>query len=178
MKQIILTLCVFIVFITSVYAGELYKCIDSNGNPIVTSAPQDGMTNCVLKDSDEDSSSRKNITSQKGTIKNSNRGINSRCDSVSSNMNNARIYLNQAANRKSSELEKGKEDVGKAITFLNEAETMSGLCECPSLSAEISNAAHYAQQASIVDSVSQFSDLLTKAIHAFNNSQEAFKLCR
>ena len=174
MKQIILTLCVFIVVITSAYAEELYKCIDSKGHPIITSAPQDGLTNCVLKDSDEDSSSRKNISSQKGTSKN--RGVNSQCDKVSSNMNNARMYLNQAANGK--DLEKGKEDVGQAITFLNEAETMSGLCECPSLSAEIANAAQYAQQANSANSVSQFSDLLTKAIRAFNNALEAFKLCR
>ena len=116
MKQIILTLCVFIAFITSAYAEQLYKCIDRNGNPIITSAPQDGMTNCVLKDSDEDSSPGKNITSQKGTGKNSNRGVNSQCDSVSSNMNNARIYLNQALIEKP-ELEEGKEDVGKAIDF-------------------------------------------------------------
>jgi hypothetical protein len=172
MKIIVLTLCVFIVIITSAYAEQLYKCIDSNGNPIITSTPQDGMTNCVLKDSDEDSS-RKNIKSQ-----NSNRGVNSQCDLVSSNMNNARIYLNQASNRKYSELEEGKEDVRKAIDFLNEAEMISSYCQCPSLSKEISNAAQYARQASDENSVSQFSDSLTKAIRAFNNSLEAFKLCR
>ena len=87
------------------------------------------------------------------------------------------VYLNQAASGK--DLEKGKGDVGQAITYLNEAETMSGLCECPSLSAEIANAAQYAQQAnSGAYSVSQISDLLTKAIRAFNNALEAFKLCR
>jgi hypothetical protein len=153
----------------------LYKCIDNNGNSIVTDSPQDGMTNCVLKDSDEDSSK---ITSQKGTSKNSNRGVNSQCDLVSSNMNNARTYLNQASNRKYSELEEGKEDVRKAIDFLNEAEKMSSYCQCSSLSNEISNAAQYARSASNEDSVSQFSDSLTKAIRAFNNSLEAFNLCR
>jgi hypothetical protein len=175
MKIIIATLCVFIAFMPSTYAGELYKCIDSKGHPIITNAPQDGMTNCVPEGSDEDTSP-KNITSQKGTGKNSDRRANSRCDSVSSNMNNARIYLNQAANGKV--LEKGKEDVGQAITFLNEAETMSGLCECPSLSAEIAYAAQYAQQANSANSANQFSDLLTKAIRAFNNASEAFKHCR
>jgi hypothetical protein len=176
MKIIIITLCVFIAFIPYAYAGELYKCIDSKGNPIITNAPQDGMTNCVPEGADEDSSPKNNITSQKGTGKNSYRRANSRCDSVSSNMNNARIYLNQAANGR--DLEKGKEDVGQAITFLNEAETMSGLCECPSSSAEIAYAAQYAQQANSANSVSQFSDLLTKAIRAFNNALEAFKRCR
>ena len=176
MKKIILTLCVCIAFMPSAYAGELYKCIDNKGNPIITNAPQDGMINCVPEGSDEDSSPKNDITSQKGTGKSIYRRANSRCDSVSSNMNNARIYLNQAANGK--DLEKGKEDVGQAITFLNEAQTMSGLCECPSLRTEISMAAQYAQQANSAYSVSQFSDLLTKAIRAFNNALEAFKLCR
>jgi hypothetical protein len=54
MKQIILTLCVVFVFITSANAGEMYSCIDRNGNAIVTDSPQDGMTNCVLKDSYRD----------------------------------------------------------------------------------------------------------------------------
>ena len=51
MKQIVLTLCVFFAFINSTYAGELYNCIDSDGNAIVTDSPQDGMKNCVLNDS-------------------------------------------------------------------------------------------------------------------------------
>ena len=51
MKQIILTLCIFFAFIVSTYAGEMYDCTDANGNAIVTDSPQDGMKNCVLKDS-------------------------------------------------------------------------------------------------------------------------------
>jgi hypothetical protein len=172
MKQIILTLCVFIVVITSAYAEELYKCNDSKGSPIITSAPQDGMTDCVLKDSDEDSKTRKNKETGKSRV------VNAQCDAVSSNMNNARTYLNQASNRKTSELEAGKEDVRKAIDFLSEAEKMSSYCPCPSLSEQISDATQFAQRASCETSVSQFSDSLTKTIRAFNNSQEAFKLCR
>jgi hypothetical protein len=176
MKKIILTLCVLIAFTPAAYAGELYKCIDNKGNPIITNAPQDGMTNCVPEGADEDSSPKNDITSQKGTGKISSQRADSRCDSVSSNMNNARTYLNQAAS--GTDLEKGKEDVGQAITSLNEAITMSGLCDCPSLSREISMAAQYARQANSASSVSQFSDLLTQAIRAFNNASEAFKLCR
>jgi hypothetical protein len=51
MKQIILTLCVFFAFTNSTYAGEIYVCIDRDGNSIVTYNPQDGMKNCVLSDS-------------------------------------------------------------------------------------------------------------------------------
>ena len=69
MKIIIFTLCVFIAFMPSAYAGELYKCIDSKGNPIITGAPQDGITNCAPEISDEDSSPKNNITYQKGTGK-------------------------------------------------------------------------------------------------------------
>jgi hypothetical protein len=52
MKRIIFTLCVFFALAVSVNAGELYLCIDRDGNSIVTDNPQDEMKNCVLKDSD------------------------------------------------------------------------------------------------------------------------------
>ena len=51
MKRILLTLCVFIAFTTFANAGELYICIDRDGNSIITDIPQDGMRNCILKDS-------------------------------------------------------------------------------------------------------------------------------
>jgi hypothetical protein len=51
MKQIVLTLCVFFAFITSAYSGDLYKCIDRDGNIIVTDRIQDGMKKCVLMES-------------------------------------------------------------------------------------------------------------------------------
>jgi hypothetical protein len=51
MRRIVLTLCIFFAFITSIYAEEIYNCIDRNGNAIITDIPQDGMENCVLKDS-------------------------------------------------------------------------------------------------------------------------------
>ena len=51
MKQIVFTLCVFLALVISVNAGELYICIDRDGNSIVTDSPKDGMKNCVLNDS-------------------------------------------------------------------------------------------------------------------------------
>lgn len=54
MKRIFFILCVFSIFLTSVYAGDIYTCIDRNGNTVMTSSPQDGMRNCALKDSSED----------------------------------------------------------------------------------------------------------------------------
>jgi len=51
MKQIVFTLCVFLALVIYVNAGELYICIDRDGNSIVTDSPKDGMKNCVLNDS-------------------------------------------------------------------------------------------------------------------------------
>jgi hypothetical protein len=54
MKRIIIVMFIFFslfIFFTSANAGELYNCIDSDGNKIVTDSPQDGMKDCVLKDS-------------------------------------------------------------------------------------------------------------------------------
>ena len=54
MNRIFIILCIFFAFITFANAGEMYRCIDRDGNPIVTSSPQDGMKNCVLDNSRED----------------------------------------------------------------------------------------------------------------------------
>lgn len=68
MKRIVLTLCVFFAFITSTHAGELYNCIDRDGNAIVTDMPQDGMKNCVLKDSYRKSSPEEPTNEKEKTI--------------------------------------------------------------------------------------------------------------
>jgi hypothetical protein len=156
---------------------ELYSCTDRDGNKIVTSAPQDGMTDCVLKDSDEDTTPKKSIPkSQKGsTIK---RSSNPQCDSVSGIMNNARQYLNQAAQRSTSEMEAGKEDVKQALPYLEEAETVSQNCNCQPFTSHIATSAQFARQAIYVNVVSIFSDYLTRSIQAFNAAGEAFKECR
>jgi hypothetical protein len=68
MKQIfILSLCVFFALIISANAGELYHCIDLNGNSIITDTPQDGMTKCVLKDSYEDPTTQQRAQQQRET---------------------------------------------------------------------------------------------------------------
>jgi hypothetical protein len=68
MKRILLTLCIFIAFITCANAGELYICTDRDGNTVMTSRPQDGMTNCALKDSYGKSSQEKPTTEKEKTI--------------------------------------------------------------------------------------------------------------
>lgn len=68
MKLIILNLCFFIPFLNFANAGELYNCIDRDGNSIVTDNPQDGMKNCALKDSYSEPSSEKPKNEKKETI--------------------------------------------------------------------------------------------------------------
>jgi hypothetical protein len=54
MKKIFFILSIILIFASPLFAGELYSCKDRQGNSIVTSAPQDGMTDCTLKDSYEE----------------------------------------------------------------------------------------------------------------------------
>jgi RNA polymerase subunit RPABC4/transcription elongation factor Spt4 len=51
---LIITIILAIIVSQCAHAGELYSCTDRNGNSIVTDSPQDGMTNCTLKDSYDD----------------------------------------------------------------------------------------------------------------------------
>lgn len=53
MKRLFFILFFLFSFTITAYSGELYACLD-HGKTIVTSAPQDGMTNCVLKDAYDD----------------------------------------------------------------------------------------------------------------------------
>jgi hypothetical protein len=50
-KRIISALFVFFALVVSANAGDFYLCIDRNGNSIATDSPQDGMRDCVLKES-------------------------------------------------------------------------------------------------------------------------------
>jgi len=179
MNKIIFSIITISLLIFAVPAGatELYSCTDRDGSQIVTSTPQDGMTNCVLKDSDEDVAPKNSVPqSQKGTtIK---RASNPQCDSVSSIMNNARQYLNRAAQRRTSEIEAGKEDLKQALQYLEEAETVSQKCKCQPFTSHIATSAQFARQAIYVNVVSIFSDYLTRSIQAFNDASEAFKECR
>lgn len=178
MKRIFFILCIWIACLTTAHAGEMYNCIDRNGNGIITDQPQDGMKNCVSTGSDDVSSSTNNRTSQRDTYKDNYKETNSPCGLVADNMNNALKYLNQAATRSTSELDEGKEDVKKAADFLLEAQRKSSDCQCSSLGDEIYRAAQSALFAVNENSVERFSKLLTDAIRSFNKAQEAYKLCR
>lgn len=53
MKQIFLIICIPFVFLTTTNAEEFFNCIDSNGNTVISSFPQDGMK-CVKRGSNEE----------------------------------------------------------------------------------------------------------------------------
>lgn len=50
MKKIFFIIGIVLILTSPLFA-ELYSCKDSKGNAIVTSSPQDGMTDCMIKDS-------------------------------------------------------------------------------------------------------------------------------
>ena len=53
MKQILFILCVFFAFTSSAYSTEYYKCVDSKGNAVLTTNPQQGMK-CDTKEEDSE----------------------------------------------------------------------------------------------------------------------------
>lgn len=68
MKRMIFTLCMFFVLVNSTYAGELYRCIDHKGNYVFTDSPQEGMKDCVLKESYEKSLPEEVKVEKKGIL--------------------------------------------------------------------------------------------------------------
>lgn len=50
MRKIVLMLFFLLALASTTFAATLYTCTDLDGNPIITSNPQDGMTKCVPKD--------------------------------------------------------------------------------------------------------------------------------
>lgn len=68
MRIIMLTLCFFAALSISANAMEMYRCLDRDGNIIITSAPQDWMTNCKLKESSDDSAEKEGGQKQNSPI--------------------------------------------------------------------------------------------------------------
>jgi len=72
MKRIFVAMFIFFslfIFFTSTNAMQLYKCIDRDNNIVITDSPQDGMKDCVLKDSSDDPSPRESAQQQKKSYK-------------------------------------------------------------------------------------------------------------
>jgi len=65
MKHILLILGVFIAIITTAHAGELYSCVDRDGNTMITDTPQPGMK-CELRDRLEEPAAK--VESQKEKV--------------------------------------------------------------------------------------------------------------
>jgi hypothetical protein len=72
MKRIFAAIFIFsslFFFLTMASAGDLYNCVDRNGNKVTTDSPQDGMTDCVLKESSDDSAQEERSASQRKSYK-------------------------------------------------------------------------------------------------------------
>ncbi len=70
MKKMIFMFCSLFVLISTAFAGTLYTCTDLNGNLIITSNPQDGMTKCVPKDFSGDMTLQKKAQLQSQGLQN------------------------------------------------------------------------------------------------------------
>jgi hypothetical protein len=72
MKRILIDLLIcfsFLIPFASANAENLFICIDPEGNKMITSSPQDGMNDCVLKDSYSDDSPKERAQQQKKSQK-------------------------------------------------------------------------------------------------------------
>jgi hypothetical protein len=68
MNRIFIARCMVLTVSTVAHSGNIYSCVDRDGNPVVTSFPQDGMKDCVLKDSFEDQSPQKTEIENKNSM--------------------------------------------------------------------------------------------------------------
>jgi hypothetical protein len=64
MKRIFIISCVFFALLTTANAGEMYRCVDRDGNSILSSYPLDGMK-CVLRGSYRDPSPKERAQEQR-----------------------------------------------------------------------------------------------------------------
>jgi hypothetical protein len=67
-KLLFITLSIIFAFTTLAQAGEIYKCIDHHGKPIITSSPQDGMK-CELRESFEEDAGKGAAEEEKAVTK-------------------------------------------------------------------------------------------------------------
>jgi uncharacterized membrane protein len=56
---------ILFIFVSSIYAGEFYNCIDRNGNTILTNNPQSGMKKCKFKESYKDPTPQERVKEQR-----------------------------------------------------------------------------------------------------------------
>jgi hypothetical protein len=98
MRIIMLALCFFAALSTSANAAEIYHCQDSNGNVIITSAPQDWMNNCKLTNSSDDSSAEEGGQKQNSPVASDRRSsqtddkLRRRCAKLNDYRKEARTY--------------------------------------------------------------------------------------
>lgn len=64
MKRIFFTLLFFIALVTAGYAAELYHCVDSQGNSIITDNPSSG-AKCKSTEGDDESVEEKSDSANK-----------------------------------------------------------------------------------------------------------------
>jgi chromosome segregation ATPase len=106
MRPIFFMLCIFLIILTTANAEEIIKCVDSNGNTILTSTPQDGMKCETGQPKEEIKNQRKSSTVNLIDL----------CNDLSNQLDDARNKMNEIAKQRSElnkELSKIREDYYK-----------------------------------------------------------------
>ncbi|MRR18513.1 MAG: DUF4124 domain-containing protein [Deltaproteobacteria bacterium] len=81
MKQLLLILGICVAVITPAHAGELYICVDREGNRMITDTPQEGMK-CEVKDRFEDSAAKAEPEKEKTAPQKDQVGVKSEAERV------------------------------------------------------------------------------------------------
>ena len=95
MKLISLISCIFLILLTTANAEEILKCIDSHGNTVFTTTPQDGMK-CFTKESETESQN-----------KSSNLNLIDKCDNLAGQLDNIKDDI--------AEIEKKRDKLNKEL---------------------------------------------------------------
>ena len=108
MKRIFLLLGIFFLLSTAAAAQEIFRCIDADGNAVLTSTPQEGMK-CSRGETSEEPQSRR--TSSKTNLPD-------RCSNLSRELEDVNNDIN-ALERQRSDLQKKQLDLAKNETLNN-----------------------------------------------------------
>lgn len=81
MKQLLLILGVLVAVITPAHAGDLYICVDREGNRMITDTPKDAMK-CEVKDRSEESAAKAEPEKEKAAPQKDQTGVKSEVERV------------------------------------------------------------------------------------------------
>jgi chromosome segregation ATPase len=95
MKLISIISCIFLIFLATAYADEeVIKCIDADGNTILTSSPQDGMK-CFVEKKEEPKKEKVNLVEYCAELNTRSKDIQEQREDIEKQINELRKQLNE-----------------------------------------------------------------------------------